>query len=77
MILPQRTTRNHRLMQLLTPEELKAVTGAATRKLQAAVLDNAGIFYWTRHDGTVATTWHHVNHPRGAGAKTRPNYDAA
>ncbi|MBK8974148.1 MAG: DUF4224 domain-containing protein [Hahellaceae bacterium] len=34
-----------------------------TRQAIHAVLDRNGIYYITRLDGTIITTWHHVNHP--------------
>jgi Domain of unknown function (DUF4224) len=36
----------------------KKATGRAVKI--ATVLTKAGIVHWYRHDGTIATTWHHV-----------------
>lgn len=48
---------------LLTDDELIEVTGAERPTKQAEVLAKAGIYYWTRLDGRIRTTWFHVNHP--------------
>lgn len=48
---------------LLTPDELYALTKAKQPSKQTAVLDLNGIYYIKRIDGSIVTTWHHVNHP--------------
>ncbi|MBX9604651.1 MAG: DUF4224 domain-containing protein [Gammaproteobacteria bacterium] len=47
----------------LSDAELQELTGAVQAAKQRQVLDRAGIFYVVRLDGTIRTTWHHVNHP--------------
>jgi len=51
-------------MNLLTPEDLVKLTGAKQAGKQADVLNQHGIFYIRRQDGSLVTTWHHVNHPQ-------------
>lgn len=51
------------MTQFLTPEEMNELTGACQSAKQKQVLDQNGIYYITRLDNTIVTTWHHVNHP--------------
>lgn len=60
-------------MNLLTEEDLKDLTGAAQAARQMQVLESNGIYYITRMDGSIVTTWHHVNHPCSI---ARPSNDA-
>ena len=48
---------------LLTEQDIEALTGAKKGAKQGEVLDRHGIYYIKRLDGTITTTWHHVNHP--------------
>lgn len=48
---------------LLTDKEIEALTGAKKGSKQSEILDRHGIYYIKRLDGTITTTWHHVNHP--------------
>ncbi|MBK8974096.1 MAG: DUF4224 domain-containing protein [Hahellaceae bacterium] len=50
-------------IELLSADDLVNLTGAKIPSKQSAVLDRNGIYYITRLDGTIITTWHHVNHP--------------
>lgn len=60
---------------LLTDAELVAVTGAKRAKQQSEVLTRAKIYHWPRLDGTIATTWYHVNHPM-ISTVTEPDFEA-
>ena len=51
------------MLDLLSQEELATLTGSKQSKRQAAILDDHGICYVTRLDGTIITTAHHVNNP--------------
>jgi len=50
-------------MNLLTDDELEKITKFKHPGKQREVLDNNGIYYILRLDGSIVTTWHHVNHP--------------
>jgi hypothetical protein len=50
-------------MNLLTDKQLETITKFKQAGKQREVLDNNGIYYILRLDGTIVTTWHHVNHP--------------
>lgn len=50
-------------MNLLTDFELFKLTGAKQPNKQSDILDRNGIYYIRRLDGSIVTTWHHVNHP--------------
>lgn len=54
---------------LLTPQELEDITGMAQPSRQAEVLRKNGIYFITRADGKIRTTWFHVHH---AGTQTKP-----
>lgn len=43
--------------------EIAGVSATAQQKMSKVmtVLNNAGIYYWLRHDGSIGTTWHHVH----------------
>ncbi|WP_263079531.1 DUF4224 domain-containing protein [Endozoicomonas sp. Mp262] len=49
--------------QMLTEEQIIELTGATLKSKQRQILRSHGIFFVERLDGTVRTTWHHVNHP--------------
>lgn len=51
--------------RLLTPEDLVELTGAKQPARQAVILEQHGIYYIKRIDGTITTTWEHVNKPNG------------
>ena len=51
------------MSELLTTEELEKLTGAKQSVKQAFILRSHGIFFIERLDGTITTTWYHVNHP--------------
>ena len=65
------------MSEILTPDELIEITGAVQSAAQKRVLDGAGIFYIVRLDGTIRTTWHHVNHPRSKMVEREPNWAEA
>ena len=51
--------------EVVTQEQLCDLTGVKMctpcRAVKiASVLRKAGIVHWVRHDGSIATTWHHV-----------------
>lgn len=51
--------------EIVTQDQLCELTGVGKKTPGRAVkiadvLTKAGIVHWTRHDGTIATTWHHV-----------------
>lgn len=50
--------------KFLNEEELKKLTGTKQSARQKAVLEKHGIYYITRIDGSVITTWHYVYNPR-------------
>lgn len=50
-------------MKLLTAEDLEELTGAKQPARQRQILEKHGIFYIQRIDGTITTTWEHVNNP--------------
>lgn len=65
-------------MDLLSDEELKRLTGAKHSARQEDVLNANGIYFIKRMDGSIVTTWHHVNHPAKRQAKndSGPNFGA-
>lgn len=48
---------------LLSQEDIEEVTGAKQPARQSEIFDRHGIYYIQRLDGSIVTTWHHVNHP--------------
>lgn len=48
-------------MPLLTQPELRELTGCVHKTRQRRVLDQRGIGYLVRADGSIATTWEAVN----------------
>lgn len=51
---------------LLTDADLAAITGIPDRAHQrvermTGILRQAGIYFWLRGDGSIATTWTHVH----------------
>jgi hypothetical protein len=50
--------------RFLTDKELEEATGAAQKSLQKETLTLNGIYFIERRDGSVKTTWYHINHPR-------------
>ena len=65
-------------MNLLSEDELQALTKATQHTKQKRVLNENGIYFIERLDGSIVTTWHHVNHPAGRQAKndSQPNFGA-
>lgn len=61
----------------LTRDDLKRITKATQTAAQRRVLDEAGIFYIVCLDGSITTTWYHVNHPRMQHLPEEPNWRAA
>ena len=62
---------------LLEEEDLTAVTGVDPKarlrnKKIIDVLEKANIYYWLKHDGSVATTWTHI-HRSGVAANDKLN----
>jgi len=57
-------------MSELTKTELRNLTGSKHTSKQRQVLERSGIVYIERWDGSITTTWHHVNHPT---AQSTPN----
>jgi len=51
------------MSELLTPDEIIALTGAKQENKQKEVLDRAGIFYVEKSSGGISLTWGHVNNP--------------
>lgn len=49
--------------ELLSDSEIEQITKAKQSSKQASILDMNGIYYIRRADGSICTTWHHVNHP--------------
>jgi len=67
------------IKNLLSVEDIKNLTGASQHKKQADVLNDNGIYYITRADKTITTTWHHVNNPslvRNVVNNNEPNFGA-
>lgn len=67
------------MSELLTIEELEKLTGAKQSAKQASILRRHGIFFVERLDGTIITTWYHVNHPNNQEKSTfdeSPNFEA-
>ncbi|EIQ2120087.1 DUF4224 domain-containing protein [Escherichia coli] len=49
--------------RFLTDEELIEATGSSQKSLQKEILTQNGIFFIERRDGSVKTSWFHINHP--------------
>ncbi|MGG5835407.1 DUF4224 domain-containing protein [Huaxiibacter chinensis] len=49
--------------RFLTDEELTEATGSPQKSLQKEVLSTNGIYFIERRDGSIKTTWYHINHP--------------
>ncbi|WP_318358013.1 DUF4224 domain-containing protein [Enterobacter sp.] len=49
--------------RFLTDEELTEATGSPQKSLQKEVLTCNGIYFIERRDGSIKTTWYHINHP--------------
>ncbi len=49
--------------RFLTDEELAEATGSPQKSLQKEVLELNGIYFIERRDGSIKTTWYHINHP--------------
>lgn len=65
-------------MGLLTQKEIEQLTGTKTKHVQKRVLDNNGIFYVEGAKGSLAVTWHAVEHPyhlAGSNAANEDNRD--
>jgi hypothetical protein len=65
-------------MYFLNDDELERLTRAKHAQKQSEVLDENGIYYIKRRDGSIITTWHHVNHPctKRAVNDDMPNFSA-
>lgn len=66
------------MSEILTLADLEEITGARRTDKQRQVLDQHRIFYIVRLDGSIRTTWYHVNHPMretAAVSPIRPRYD--
>lgn len=64
-------------MKLLSKEDLVELTGAKQPGKQRQVLELHGIYFITKIDGTITTTWDHVNNPIGQSAQNdeEPDFD--
>lgn len=49
--------------RFLTDKELADATGSTHKSLQKEVLTQNGIYFIERRDGSIRTTWYHINHP--------------
>ncbi|EHG4045840.1 DUF4224 domain-containing protein [Salmonella enterica] len=49
--------------RFLTNKELADATGSTQKSLQKEVLTQNGIYFIERRDGSIRTTWYHINHP--------------
>ncbi|MCX0499697.1 DUF4224 domain-containing protein [Erwinia billingiae] len=49
--------------KVLTPSDLKEITGYSFPSKQCESLRNSGIFFIKRPDGRPSTTWSHVENP--------------
>ncbi|EFO8355285.1 DUF4224 domain-containing protein [Salmonella enterica] len=49
--------------RFLTDKELADATGSTQKSLQKEVLTQNGIYFIERRDGSIRTTWYHINHP--------------
>ena len=65
------------MSNLLTPDDLAEVTGRKLKSQQLEVLEDWGIPFRVRPNGTVMTTWEAVNASLTGTARTRPNIAAA
>lgn len=65
-------------MNLLSEDDLIELTKAKQPNKQADVLSDNGIYFIKRLDGSIVTTWHHVNHPSTHAAinDSAPNFGA-
>jgi len=67
-------------VNLLSEDELQTLTKATQHTKQKRVLNENGIYFIERLDGSIVTTWYHVNHPAGRQASlsmtVEPNYGA-
>ncbi|MEN3260122.1 DUF4224 domain-containing protein [Sodalis endosymbiont of Spalangia cameroni] len=48
---------------ILSPDELVQLTGHQYKSRQCQWLNEAGIWYKKRRDGSPSTTWYHIAHP--------------
>ena len=62
-------------VSILTPADLEHLTGAKRAATQRRVLDNAGIRYVRRLDGSPALTWEAVNAVLAANPSKAENYE--
>ncbi|WP_158785117.1 DUF4224 domain-containing protein [Pantoea sp. BAV 3049] len=67
---------------ILTPDELIELTGHQYKSRQCRWLNEAGIWYKQRRDGSPSTTWYHIAHPYAGrqpdqcSASNEPDFDA-
>ncbi len=63
--------------RLLKPEDLVELTGTVQPARQAVVLERHGIYYIRRIDGSITTTWEHVNKPNAGqiSPDNEPDFD--
>ena len=63
------------MKDLLSNTDIIEVTSAKQREKQAEILARAGIHFWCRIDGSIATCWHHVHHPNlEQNIRQQPNF---
>jgi hypothetical protein len=65
--------------QDLTPEEVRRFTGVSKPSVQARVFRDNGVYCFRQNDGSITTTWYHVNHPlkyRNTEQEVEPDYSA-
>jgi len=64
-------------MAVLTKTEMVQLTGSKHTSKQRHVLERSGIIYIERWDGSIVTTWEHVNNPKAQTAtnNNEPNFD--
>lgn len=58
--------------RILTCEEMRQLTGYKITTKQKQTLERNGIFFIERPDGSVTTTWYHINHPAGLHTRNDP-----
>lgn len=64
-------------MTCLSKEDLFELTGSKHISKQKAILEQHGIYYINKWDGTITTTWEHVNNPSSQSARNdeEPDFD--
>jgi hypothetical protein len=62
--------------RIVSKEVIEEMTGSPQPAKQAEILAAHGVYFITRLDGKIRTTWHHFNNPatRAARSDNEPNF---